>query len=404
MKAWISSGFPGVRHRKHPTRKHGLQPDRYYTIRYQVAGRRYEEALGWQSQGWTAKRAFLLLSELKGNARLGEGPTTLKAKRELVSKAKAEEKARREKAERDNLTFGQLFDSVYFPKAMESKRERTWKTERATFGRWINPAIGDKPLSHIGIIELERIKRAMTKANRAEKTIADCLGLVRHIFYEARRWGLYAGSNPATLVKMPKRDNQRVRFLSRVEAAALLEALAVRSGQLHDIALLSLHCGLRAGEIFNLTWADVDLGRGHLFIKDPKSGRNRYAYLTSLAADMFLERYASGHDKGFVFTARDGGKIKAVSSSFRHAVDELKFNEGVTDTRQRVVFHSLRHTFASWLAEANVGLFEISVLLGHRSLAMAARYSHLGENSLRMAVARLEQPSEMKALSIGGRK
>ena len=78
---WKSTRFPGVRYREHKTRRHGLQSDRYYVVRFTVAGRRHEEALGWASQGWTAKGAFLLLSELKANARTGKGPTTLRAKR-----------------------------------------------------------------------------------------------------------------------------------------------------------------------------------------------------------------------------------------------------------------------------------------------------------------------------------
>ena len=405
--SWISTRFPGVRYREHPTRKHGVQSDLYYTIRFQVDGKRYNEALGWASEGWSAKKAYLVLADLKENAKLGKGLTSLKEKRELASKAKTEETERREKAERDNLTFGQFFLSTFFPKAIEDKRPTTWKTERAYFKHWISPVIGEKPFTQVGVIDLERIKRNMTRAGRAPKTVADCLGLVRHVFNEASRRGMYAGSNPVSLIKLPKQDNQRIRFLSWGEAARLLEALSTRSSQLHDISLLSLYCGLRAGEIFNLTWNDVDLGRGHLFIKDPKSGRNRYAYLTSKASDMLLNRFAGKYNNNdYVFTARSRKKIAYVSNLFEKVVRELGFNEGVSDARQRVVFHTLRHTFASWLAEAGVDLYAISTLLGHRSIAMTQRYSHLGENSLRMAVARLEQPNEtgVKIHSIEVRK
>jgi len=61
-----------------------------------------------------------------------------------------------------------------------------------------------------------------------------------------------------------------MRFLTRDEADRLLDALKVKSVDAHDITLLSLHAGLRFGEIASLTWQDVDLERGVLTIRDAK--------------------------------------------------------------------------------------------------------------------------------------
>jgi len=398
--SWISTRFPGVRYREHPTRKHGVQSDRYYTIRFQVGGKLYSEALGWASEGWSAEKAYQVLAELKENAKLGKGLTSLKDKREQAAKAKAEEKARREKSERDNLTFGHFFLSTYFPKAKEDKRPTTWKTEQAYFKHWISPVIGERSLVQVGVIDLEKIKRNMTKAGRAPKTISDCLGLVRHVFNYASRRGAYEGKNPVSLIKLPKKDNKRVRFLSRDEAARLLKAMSMRSRKLHDICLLSLYSGLRAGEIFNLTWGDVDFERGQLFVREPKSGKNRFAYLTSETLGMLSDRYADQEKKDFVFASSRGRKSAYVSNLFEKVVKELGFNEGVSDTRQRVVFHTLRHTYASWLVEKGVDIYTVSKLLGHSNIIMTQRYSHLGENSLRAAVKRLEEPDESKVRSI----
>lgn len=65
MSTWISTEFEGVRYRQHPTRKHGIAWDRYFSIRYRVHGKRIEEALGWASKGWTAQKAALQLAELQ---------------------------------------------------------------------------------------------------------------------------------------------------------------------------------------------------------------------------------------------------------------------------------------------------------------------------------------------------
>ena len=60
----------------------------------------------------------------------------------------------------------------------------------------------------------------------------------------------------------------------------MLEISVARSQQLHDMALLSLHCGLRAGEIFDLTWGCVNFTNGSVILMNTKSGKNRTVYMT----------------------------------------------------------------------------------------------------------------------------
>ncbi len=70
--------------------------------------------------------------------------------------------------------------------------------------------------------------------------------------------------------------------------------------------------------------------------------------------------------------------------------DSIGMNNGVTDRRQKVVFHTLRHTYASWLVEQGVDLYTVKELTGHGTLAMTERYSHLALDTLRRAVRTLE--------------
>jgi site-specific recombinase XerD len=84
-----------------------------------------------------------------------------------------------------------------------------------------------------------------------------------------------------------------------------------------------------------------------------------------------------------------GVKIVQISKTFKRTVDEL-FNKGVDDPRERVFFHSLRHTYASWLVMEGVDLYRVKELLGHKDLTMTQRYSHLAPDSLRGAVNILE--------------
>jgi len=163
----------------------------------------------------------------------------------------------------------------------------------------------------------------------------------------------------------------------------------MNSQQLYKMALLALHCGLRAGEIFNLTWGDVDLKEGTLLIRDPKNRTNRVAYMTEEVKAMFKAK-DKGEPGELVFNSKNGGRIREIYNSFDRVVNALGLNEGKTDPQNRVVFHTLRHTFASWLAIQGTPLHVIKELLGHKTLKMTERYSHLMPDVKKRAVQALE--------------
>ena len=101
----------------------------------------------------------------------------------------------------------------------------------------------------------------------------------------------------------------------------------------------------------------------------------------------------------FVFADRIGNKILDPSNAFMRAVNELKLNEGVTDRRLKVTFHTLRHTYASWLVQQGVDLYTVKELMGHSSLAVTERYSHLRKENLTNAVKRFEDGIQNAARS-----
>ena len=97
--------------------------------------------------------------------------------------------------------------------------------------------------------------------------------------------------------------------------------------------------------------------------------------------------------------SKDGQKIKEVSNAFQRIVDDLGFNDGVTDRRQRVVFHTCRHTFASWLAIQGTPIYTIAKLMGHKSISMSERYAHLSPDHKKQAVMGLERAFNGKVLN-----
>ena len=388
---WVKTTFPGVRFKEHPTRKNGVKRDQYFTIRYKLAGKDKEEGLGWATENWTAAKAYDRLKELKENRKSGEGPQTLAEKRDIMDAKKAAEQAEAERLVKEAVTFKTFFEDAYLPQAKADKKEKSVTREKVFFKVWISPAIGHFPMKGISPFHLEKLKKSMADKGQSPRSIEYCLAVVRQVFNAAKRLGAYEGENPTAKVKFPKPDNGRMRFLTREEADNLLEALKVKSADCHDMSLLSLNCGLRFGEIASLTWQDVDLTKGTLTIRDAKGG-SRYAFLTEQAAAMLSTR-TKGKPADFVFEGRKG-EMTRISPTFFRVVNELKLNEGITDTRLRVCFHTCRHTYASWMIEEDADLYTVQKLLGHKTNVMTQRYSHLSENRLRDAT---------KALSISQR-
>ena len=76
----------------------------------------------------------------------------------------------------------------------------------------------------------------------------------------------------------------------------------------------------------------------------------------------------------------------------------LKIENGIYDRRQKVYFHTLRHTFASWLVQSGESLYTVKELLGHSTMAMTERYSHLASKNLKNAVMKLED--SLKATTV----
>jgi integrase len=255
---------------------------------------------------------------------------------------------------------------------------------------WISPVIGELPLKDIAPIHMERIKKNMADAGRAPRSIRYALAVIRQVFNFARYNNLFIGDSPTANVKMPQKDNRRLRFLTHDEADRLLAALEIKSQQLYEMALVSLHCGARADEIFSLTWGDVALERGTLTLRDTKNTKTRVAFITEEVKDLLAQK-EHGKNDDLVFPGRGGVKITAISKTFDRVVQELSINEGVTDRRQKVVFHTLRHTYASWMVEKGVDLYHVKKLMGHSTLSMTERYSHLSDETLQGAVKLFEE-------------
>lgn len=398
---WFSTQFPGVRYREHATRKQrNGQSDKYYTIRFRVNGARKEERLGWASEGWNAEKAYKVLSEILKGVRTGNGPQSLAEKRDLAAKEKAAKETRERQANAGNMTLADFFQAIYMPRAKREKR--SWLTDEQRIAKSIAPALGRYPLRIITRDDIQTYIDQLVDAGMAPATVKQYMGIIRRAYNMARETliegiPVFAGVNPATGLRLPAVHNSRERYLTAKEADSLIAAATkLRSPDLHDAIILSLNTGLRLGELMRLRWGDVDRQAGMLTVPDEDKRKpggkvpinnDALAVLESRRPTLPSER----EDR--VFPPVAGGTLRNnLSEMFRKIADETGLNKGVSDKRHKIVFHSMRHTFASWLALAGTDIYRIKTLMRHKSISMTMRYAHLIPDATKEAVHNLKPP------------
>ena len=390
--------YPGVRFREHSERKHGVNFDRYFFIRYKVDGKDKEEGLGWTSGGWTAEKASIQRAELKKSHKTGEGPSTLKEKRDLAKKKEEDAKRAADQEVADNITFGGFFWKKYWPVASTSKKEVSYKKEMEHFRIWINPVVGALPFKEISQFQVEKIKKKLQRAKRSPRMTEYVFSTFRQVWKLAKKEGLTMVDSPSNDVKFDMPDNTRKRYLTDDEVDALLKKLKSRDDQVHNMALISLDTGARFSEVARLRWGNVDVNNGTIsFIDTKKAGgtQSRVVPMTSRLKDLFKAMPMGGRSK-IIFPGPNGGVLREVSSTFKTSVNALGLNDGVEDPRMRIVFHSLRHSAASRMVQAGIDLYVVQKILGHSVITVTEKYAHLSDESLRAAVEKMERATARK--------
>ena len=278
--------------------------------------------------------------------------------------------------------------NIYRQNVLTLKNSKTLLTDEGNWRKHVDPFLSHLPLECIKTHQIAAMRKTLEDDDLSPQTVKHCLALIKRIMRRALEWEMF--SSPVPVFRMPVFDNRRVRFLTPDEAQTLLLKLKTRSTLWHDISAFALYTGLRRGEIFRLTAADIDLQSANVYVigKNSKNKKHRFVPLNSEAMKI-ASHYAERNRMGALFQNQRQGRLKVVGQIFRQMVEECGFNHGLSDRLQRVVFHTFRHTFASWLVQRGTPLVEVCSLLGHSNINMTMRYAHLAPDHAREAVSKL---------------
>ena len=419
---WTKIG-QGLQATYHETRKHGRKPDMYIRGRYTVDSETKTIGFGWQSEfaeGEKArvkkegsKRAYQSfldhcigeLSRLKKNAQTGSGPTTIKEERQAARKKEEEQKALELKGRKEAeqlqiklIPFADFFEQVYWPIATSSKKSESYRKEREHFNKWISPVIGKMPFKEIKKDDIEKIKWRMQGEKKSPRSLEYVLSTVRLVWNAAIEEEIIDRPCPTKKIKFDMPDNSRDRYLTDDESEELLSKLRESSEQVYLISLASLETGARFSEIARLKWGDVDIESETLTFRDTKKAggtKKRSVPMTQALKSMFQEM-DRGSRAELVFKDRTGKQLRKVSNTFPKTVAALGLNDGIDDPRQKICYHSLRHSAASRMIQAGIDIFLVQKLLGHSVIRVTEKYSHLSDDTLRDAVKQMEKTRNKK--------
>ena len=429
MKGMAKTKFIGVYRYVSDTKRFEGKPDECFYYSYRDEDKKFRwHKVGWRSEKVTAQYAADKRSEFMVAARNGEAPQQTK--------------------KRKGITFGQsyeVFAEKWFPNLKNNGADIALRYRVHTA-----PLFADKPVDKITPLELEDYKLVLLKKGLAPATVRLILGDMRNVINKLKKWGLFKGDSPFEQVDMPKVDNARTRFLSKREAALLLDTINSHSRKWFLITTISLNSGARLSEVTgtrvhdlqhetrvwqikgktgrrSITLNDaawnafmealerrqriivftsglvdqdtisfvsqetglfptdvcylhldcVDMERGIINYRRRNGGKYKTYRITEAVRPIF-EEWISKCSSDLIFTGRGGVRISSSNTkTFDRSANECGLNPAGIDSLDKVVFHTLRHTYCSWEAINGTPLFKIARLVGHKTTTMTERYAHL---------------------------
>lgn len=252
---------------------------------------------------------------------------------------------------------------------------------------WWKSKIGSVLLSDIGPALIVQYRNELSTepsakgSVRSNATVLRYLASISHAFTIAMKDWAWVEDNPVLKISKPRAARGRERYLSDAERDDLLVACRASTSRfLYTAVVLAISTGMRRGEMMGLQWKRVDLQRGQILLTKTKNDTSRSIPLAGAALQLMTDlAKVRRTDTDLVFYGNHPAKPVDLTKPWETAMRKAELE----DFR----FHDLRHSCASYLAMNGATTMEIAAVLGHKTLQMVKRYSHLANSHTSKVVA-----------------
>lgn len=274
------------------------------------------------------------------------------------------------------------FAAEYLTYSESIHRPTTTNTVKYSFVEF-ERFVGNRQLQKIGVRDIELFLAHKTKQS-SEFTARKHYSTLAAAFERARKWG-YIVTNPFRDAQKPKLREITPAHFTKPDFHRLLSVIADQD--FRELCIMAVTTGLRLGELISLEWSRIDFERRLVLVESSdtfttKSKRNTAVPISDGLWQLLAARKKRSSQESVFHLHGAAMKRSLVSHRFKEYLRSAGLNE-------KLHFHSLRHTFATWLVQARVSIFEVQRLLGHSSIQVTQIYSHLAPSELHEAVNRI---------------
>jgi len=283
-------------------------------------------------------------------------------------------------------------------KYFETKDDSKSTFERLSkYNKHLSPTLGMKEITKVTKNDLVELQQKTLEKGLSNQTANMIVELFGTIFNYGFKEEMYEAVNPVLKIKKLRVKNTRERFLNKYEIDELYEVSKKADLEndygpfLELFCKLSLTTGARMESILHLKKCDVDLQNEIIRLTDFKGGGEVYSgYVTETTREILHKTLSQIGFNDYILSFNyNGEKVtgRQLQRRLKPILDEL-FNKGldVKDRKNRIVIHSLRHTFASQLALSNVSIRQIQELLHHSDISQTVRYAKLQDDVNKQAL------------------
>ncbi len=357
----ISTSENGIFY-KEIVNENGKVVDKIFLIRYREDEKDKLVTVGKYSAGIRIAFCKQKRNEILNSIRLGEN---------ITIKHKKQQK-------------GILFDKVanmYFEDIKIYSTKNTLIEVKNRYKNHLLPFFQNREIENIKSKDLEKVQKEKIKI-LSPKSVNQIIELFGTIFNYGIKKDFYKTINPTIKIKKFKIDNTRERYLSLEEIKELYFYLE-DNNLLTLFVKLALTTGGRLETILSIQKKDINLATNTITLKDLKNNDTYKGFLSDEICEI-LESMIDNLKANDYIVSIDKSKMtsRQIQSRLKPILDRL-FNAELDtkDRKNRVVIHTLRHTFASHLAINGTPIFTIQKLMNHKDIKQTMRYAKLAPDS-----------------------